>query len=279
MTITGSGTPLARPGLAGPGVLVRHGAIALQFDVGRATVLRLAENGFDLKDLTAVFVTHHHSDHMVGLADLLMTRWLSDIARRGQEPLPIFVPDGEAGRIAARVLDVWRNEIEARAIHTGRVDRPYPDVRPFRAGDEPAVVFEADTVAVSVVSVEHQPITPAVAFRVDTPRGSVVVSGDTRVCATVEQLATGASVLVHEAFRRDGVAGILSDPDAIAAYHADTHELGAMAARCGVDTLVLTHLIPPVRREEDKAPFVADIRGAGYEGELIVADDLSTVTL
>ena len=279
VTVTGTGTPLARPGIAGAGVMVRADGLAMQFDAGRATVLRLAELDIDLTNLTAVFVTHHHSDHMVGLADLLMTRWLSDIERRGQEPLPVIAPAGEASEIAAHVLDVWRNEIELRALHTNRLDRPFPDVRSFPAPDLPIVVFERGAVRVSAVAVRHEPVVPAVGYRIDTSRGSVVISGDTRVCMEMERLAADADVLVHEAFRMEGTAGILSDPGRLAAYHADTVELGAMAARAGVGTLVLTHLIPPLRDPGDRTLYENDVRSGGFAGRVVVADDLATVRL
>jgi ribonuclease Z len=99
------------------------------------------------------------------------------------------------------------------------------------------------------------------------------------VCREVENLAQGADVLVHEAFRKAGTAEMLSDPDRLAAYHADTVELGAMAERAGVGTLMLTHLIPPLRTPEDQAAYEADIRDAGFTGTLIVAQDLETVTV
>jgi ribonuclease Z len=279
VTVTGTGTPLSSPGLAGPGVLVRSGGLALQFDAGRATVLRLAEAGLDLVDLTAIFLTHHHSDHMVGLADLLMTRWLSDIGRHGQEPIPVIVPDGEAAYIAEHILDVWAREIELRAVHTARPDRPAPLVRRFSAAPDPAVVYTNGAILVTSVAVRHEPVVPAVAYRVDTPDGSMVISGDTRVCSEVERLCDGADVVVHEAFRKAGAEAMLSAPEAIATYHADTVALGAMAARAGIGTLVLTHLIPPVARPGDRALYEADVRSGGFAGTVIVADDLDTVTL
>ena len=71
---------------------------------------------------------------------------------------------------------------------------------------------------VHAITVRHDPVIPAVGYRVTTADGRVVISGDTAVCAEVEQLAGGADVLVHEAFRRSAAAaGNLSDPAAIAA--------------------------------------------------------------
>ena len=76
VTLTGTGVPLPSPGRAGPGTLVRYADLALQFDAGRATVLRLTEADTPPHALTALFVTHVHSDHVVDLADVALTRWI-----------------------------------------------------------------------------------------------------------------------------------------------------------------------------------------------------------
>jgi ribonuclease Z len=278
VTITGSGTPLMVAGRAGPGVLVAVDEdVKLQFDAGRATSLRLTEAGVSLPDLSAVFITHHHSDHLVGLSDLAMSWWLEQ--RAGAEtPLPVVAPDGEAANIAEHLLDVWQTEMMMRANHTGRHSPAEINVRRFAAPSIPQEVFTAGTVRVSAVQVRHEPVTPAVAYRVDAADGSVVISGDTAVCPALEKIATGATVLVQEAFRPDAVpAGLLSEPEAIAAYHSEVGAIGEMAARAGLGALMLTHLIPPPESEEEKVGFVDEVRAAGYEGPVIVADDLNFV--
>ena len=98
------------------------------------------------------------------------------------------------------------------------------------------------------------------------------------MCPALEDIAAGATVLVQEAFRPDSVPpGLLSDPESIAAYHSEVGDIGEMAMRAGVGALMLTHLIPPPESEEEKAGFVDDVRGAGYQGPVIVADDLNFV--
>jgi ribonuclease Z len=261
---------------------VRHNEVLLQFDAGRATALRLCEAGVRMNDLTALFVTHHHSDHLTGLTDLLFARWLE--AHDGFVPLPVIAPFGPSTRFLERMMDPWVDDLRIRSEHTGRADRPDPDVRGFEVHGGPVVVWSdlGAGVRVTARAVHHEPVTPAVAYRVDTPDGAVVISGDTIVCDEMIELATGADVLVHEAFRRDALRPFFAARphlEHIAEYHADTVELGVLAERIGVPRLVLTHLIPaPTPGFVTEQDFADDVRRGGYTGEIIVASDLTTLT-
>jgi len=271
--VTGTGIPIADANRAGAGVLVRRDDLHLQFDAGRATVMRLAAIDVRAGMLDAVFVTHHHSDHLQSLDDLAMTRWIE----RSDVPLPVVAPEGPATRFAARCLDAWDDDFEARAHHMGRDTKPRIDVTGFAASDNPSIVWQRDAVSVSAVAVRHQPLEPAVAFRVDAPEGSVVVSGDTRVCDEVERLATGVDVLVHEVALVHSLDG--TPWEVLFEYHADSLALGAMAERAGVRTLVLTHFAPPPGLIADVDRYVADVREGGYSGAVVAAADLERITV
>jgi ribonuclease Z len=276
--ITGTGVPLAAPGRAGAGVLVRHDGIDLQFDAGRATGLRLAEAGARCRDLRALFVTHHHSDHLTGLQDVLFSRWLE--MHGDFTPLPVVAPRGPSINFLEAMMVPWAGDIENRRAHTGREDRPDPEVIGFDTGPEPTVVWESEGVRVTAVAVHHEPVSPSVAYRVDTADGAVVISGDTRVCDEVASLAAGADVLVHEVFETELVRPFMADLPhlaGIADYHADAAALAAMAHRIAVPTLVLTHLIPAPRDREDEKRMADDMAAVGYDGEVVVARDLTTV--
>ncbi len=286
VTITGTGVPHLAPGRAGPGVLIEHGNVRLQFDAGRATALRLTEAGVKMNQLTALFITHHHSDHLTGLTDLLFARWVEN--QVGFVPLPVIAPLGPSVHFLEHMMDPWERDIADRASHVGRNDHPAADVIGFDPGpaaDAPVEVWadEATGVRVLARTVHHEPITPAIGYRIETPDGVVVVSGDTIVCDEIAELATGADVLVHEAFRRDALLPFVDMAPQlvhIAAYHADTVELGALAQRISMPTVLLTHLIPsPGSGTTTKDDFVDDLRRGGYLGEIIVADDLTSVTL
>lgn len=281
VTLTGTGVPHPAPGRAGAGTLVRHDDIALQFDAGRATVLRLAEADCSPHRLSAVFVTHLHSDHLVDLADVVMTRWIQQTLHPCG-PLPLVVPEGDAAAFARRMLDPFAADIAVRVAHVQPAP-PELDVRAFVPAATPTEVWSSPdgTVRVEAVAVHHEPVPDAVAYRVTTPDGVIVISGDTRVCAEVEALATGADLLVHEACRTTSMsAHIAGTPfEHIFDYHADTVPLGGLAQRAGVPHVVLTHLIPPPRTPDEEAAFERDVRDGGYEGRVTVGRDLMTFTL
>ena len=281
VTLTGTGVPHPAPGRAGAGVLVRHGATALQFDAGRGTVIRLAEAGCTPLHLTALFVTHYHSDHVVDLPDVAMTRWIQQqLERTG--PLQVVTPRGCALEYVERMLQPFHDDIEVRMEHA-RADAPRVDIVAFDAPVSATEVWRSadGDVRVSAVAVHHEPVRDAVAYRVDTPDGAVVISGDTRACTEVFELARGADVVVHEACRAAALAAHVKGTvfETIFEYHADTITLGTLAEQVGVPHMLLTHLIPAPATEKDESRFAADLRAGGYTGRITVGRDLVTVEL
>jgi ribonuclease Z len=280
VVLTGTGVPHPAPGRAGAGVLVRYRdddrRVNLQFDAGRSTVLRLSEAGVIPPKLSAVFLTHLHSDHVIDLADVVITHWVQQQLHTSP-PLTIVAPEGPTADFVRHMLDAYDDDVHVRMEHTGA---PHPtfDLKPFVAVFEPHVVWR-DTesgLSVTAVAVHHEPVPDAVAYRVDSPDGSVVISGDTRVCREVEDLSRGADLLVHEVCRRQAMKAAIAGTvfENIFSYHADSVELGEMAERAGVPRLVLTHLIPQPNDESDEAAFAADVRQGGYTGDLTVGRDL-----
>ncbi len=281
VTLTGTGVPHPSPGRAGAGVLVRHGAIALQFDAGRGTVGRLVDIGCRVHELNAVFITHAHSDHVVGLPDLVMTRWIQSTVHRSR-PVPIIAVEGQATRFAGRMLESFADDIDLRVEHVQPAP-PALDVRGFELPERPTEVWRSDdgAVVVDAVRVHHEPVHEAVAYRVTTQAGVVVISGDTRVCSEVLDLSRGADVVVHEACRASAMADAIAGTplETIFDYHADTVALGEQMAGASIGHLVLTHLIPPPNDDQEIDAFAADIRAGGYRGPLTVGRDLFAIEL
>ncbi|MGW5746773.1 MBL fold metallo-hydrolase [Amycolatopsis sp. NPDC003861] len=153
---------------------------------------------------------------------------------------------------------------------------PAPPMDPFR-------VYHDERVEVSAILVRHAPMAPAYAFRFDTAGGSVVFSGDTGVCDNIVTLATGADVLVHEVIDELWVRQVLGGGDtpqarATIAHHTSAHtsipDVGRIAQKAGVATLVLNHLVPG---EPDRPRWHA--AAEYFDGRLIVGADLDRIPL
>jgi ribonuclease BN (tRNA processing enzyme) len=151
---------------------------------------------------------------------------------------------------------------------------------------EPVVVYPEDDhgVQVSAVLVQHAPVFPAFGFRFDTPHGSVVFSGDTGQCENVVRLARGADVLVHEVIDIERMADRLSRlpnqdelRNHLASAHTSPAQVGDVATRAGVRTLVLSHLVPG-DFESSEEEWEAQVR-PHFSGELFCGVDLDEFPL
>jgi ribonuclease BN (tRNA processing enzyme) len=146
---------------------------------------------------------------------------------------------------------------------------------------QPFVVTEDDRVEVSAILVPHGPVFPSFAFRFDTADGSVVFSGDTRASDNVVTLARGADILVREVidlpfYEKLGV------PPALLKHFVETHtpdtEVGALAQRAGVSTLVLSHLVPSNPEWVSDEDY-AKLAQTGFDGKVIVGRDLMKIDM
>jgi len=241
----------------------------------------LADAGVSPADLTAQFITHYHSDHVVDLVDVVITRWVMR-QLHPSAPLDIVVPDGPTRRFVERMLDPYDDDILIRREHVGAdpIEMNVMSFVPARSAEQVWSSKDAQ-VTVEAVAVHHEPVEAAVAFRVTTPDGVVVISGDTRVCDEVFELARGADVLVHEVCRRSAMAEAIRGTafEKIFDYHADSDVLGEFAQRYGIAHVVLTHLIPQPKTDKQIAAFEADLRRGGYSGKVTVGADLTIIAV
>lgn len=271
ITLLGTGSPLVDPNRAGPATLVRAGSEVFLVDCGRAVLMRAAAAGVGAAGVSALLLTHLHSDHITDLSDVITTRWVTTI---GPNPLPIIGPPGTRAVVEA-TLAALAPDISYRVHHHADItEPPIVEVSEYTAG----VVWDAGGVRITAAPTDHRPVEPTVAFRVEHAGASVVLAGDTVPCATLDELARGADAMVHTVIRKDLVelmpAQRIRD---ILDYHSSVQQAAATAARAGIGTLVLTHYVPPlVPGQEDQW---RDLAAQEFDGTVELGDDLLTVSV
>jgi ribonuclease Z len=268
ITLLGTGSPIPDPNRAGPSTLVQAEGITLLFDCGRGVLMRLAAAMVPVTTLTAVLLTHLHSDHITDLNDVITTHW---IMGAGPSTLTIYGPPTTAG-VVETTLAALAHDVKYRLDH--HADLTYrPDVVVIEV--EPGQQFSIGGAVVLVGRTDHHPVEPTVGYRVEQDGRSVVIAGDTIPCAGLDELCSGADAYVQTAIRADIVRQI---PNAriqdILDYHSSVEQAAETAQRCGVGALVLTHYVPPqpTAALEQWRDLVTPI----YSGTVVLGDDLTT---
>jgi ribonuclease Z len=267
--LTGTGSPMVDPNRAGPSTLVIAGGQTFLVDCGRGVLMRAAAVGVGAANLTAMLLTHLHSDHITDLSDVITTRWINSF---GPAPLPIIGPPGTRAVVEA-TLAALAPDISYRIGHHADITAP-PDiaVHEYSAGQ----VWDSGGVVITAAPTDHRPVEPTLGFRVEYAGTSVVLAGDSVPCATLDVLASGANALVHTVIRKDLVEQVpvqrLKD---ILDYHSSVQQAAATATRAGVDTLVLTHYVPALAAgQEDQWRALA---AEEFSGRVELGDDLLRV--
>src|SRR5664279_2937363 len=240
---TGGG-PRPRKGRYSSSQVIIVNDVPYVVDCGDGVARQLVIAGVSLAQLRNVFITHHHSDHNADYGNLLLLAWVSGLRTRvdtwGPPPLE---------RITQLFLEMSAPDIDVR-----RADQGIPPLAPLIHPHEltqPGLVMKDENVKVTCALVDHPPVTPAFAYRFDSADRSIVISGDTRRSANLEQLAQGADVLVHEAIwlpAVDRMVGTQANAAMLKQHlinsHTSVEDCGRVAAAAGVRTLVLSHLVP-----------------------------------
>jgi ribonuclease BN (tRNA processing enzyme) len=273
IVMLGTGTPIPDAYRAGPSIAVVHKGNAYLFDVGAGAIRNaaLARYKYDIPSLypthiCCVFLTHLHSDHMLDFSELAYTMWW-----RRPLPLRAWGPPG---------LQEMTDGMRAMMA---------PDTRSRRSGTQPVLiegsyfveateilpgfVFEKDGLRIEAFEVNHGDIKPAYGYRITTDDKTIVISGDTAISQTLEEMAEGADILFHEVISD---SGLLRNSEAFQAYHRRSHsqatDLGRLASRVRPGLLVLYHGLYYGLPETT----VLDEVRSTYDGKVMLANDLDT---
>lgn len=270
VTLLGTGCPQAVMNRFGPSTLVEAGGQKLVFDAGRGALQRLTQLGVRWPDVQGVFLTHLHSDHVVGFPDLWLTGWL--IAPGRNVPLPVWGPSGTSSMMV-HLERAYQADIEVRIEN----DRAASDGVKIIAHDiAEGVVYDSGGVRVTAFEVDHAAVKPSFGFRIDFAGRSVVLSGDTRLSENLIRHARGVDLLVHEVFVPSTLARAGVPPDRakhIIAYHLTPEEAGQVFTRTRPRLAVYSHICLPTASAQD---ILVPTRTT-YSGPLELGEDLMAI--
>lgn len=269
IVLLGTGGPRPDPQAYGPATAVVLGKRVFLFDAGAGVERRLSAAHLPIAGVTALFITHLHSDHTLGLPDLILTSWV--MGRHA--PLPAYGPHGLRA-MTDHILAAWQEDIE---IRTTGLEHESPNGQRIDVHEiAPGVVYDSGGVKITAIPVLHGKWKEAFGYRIDTPDRHIVISGDTRPSDALTRAARGVDVLIHEVYPSNALApenrpGGGDWPAYLRSFHTSDVELGRIAATAQPSLLVLYHI---VNRNGDDAALIAGIRRGGYQGTVVIGQDL-----
>ncbi len=271
IVLLGTGSPIPDPRRAGPATLVQAGGVNLLFDCGRGVLMRLAAGGVMPPTISAVVLTHMHSDHITDLNDVITTHWVMNL-----EPaeLKVFGPVGAKALVAA-TLAMLAPDVGYRLAHHADLNHdPQVSVTELSPGDR--VIIGA--CEMECRATDHSPVRPTLGYRVTHGRAVAAIAGDTVPCPGLYALCAGAEAYVQTVIRDDLVRMMPSHRlRDILDYHSTVRQAAETAERAGVRTLVMTHYVPPLLPGQEDA--WRSIAAAHFSGEIVLGDDLTRVHL
>ncbi len=261
----GTGPPQLSRDRHGISTLIKAGPHWLLFDTGRATLQRMFECGVPVRDVTNVFYTHLHSDHICGFGDFWITGWFVE---NRTSPISVWGPRGTEAFIAG-MKQAHSFDLNIRPQYEGSGVSGL-DIRV--AEFEEGIVFDRDGVTVTAFLVDHGPVVkPAFGFRVDCQGRSVVLSGDTTYCESLVKYAKGADLLINE------MAGASAETIVenahlrkIVASHTSPEQLAAICTGALPRLTLINHLSLWNIAAED---VLSRIRDGGYDGDVGFSED------
>jgi ribonuclease BN (tRNA processing enzyme) len=288
ITLGTAGGPLPRADRAqSSNLLVVNGALYL-IDAGGSVTSRVVQSGHDFRKVGKIFITHPHSDHTAGLATLMVSQW------EYQRAEPTDVYGGGVEALVKGALAYLTPNAEIRWAEGKK--RPMADT--FKGHDIAAgIVYQDPNIKVTAVENTHfqfQPGTPpygrykSFSYRFDAPDRSFLFTGDTGWSDAVIELAKGTDVLVTEVTDGEEVIALMQRNGAWQAKtqseqqgwlrhmheeHVTPEEVGRLAAKAGVKTVVMTHLSPSPDPNDEYARY-ADAARKHFSGPVLIAKDL-----
>lgn len=276
VTLLGTGTPVPDLLALGTSTAVEVNGQTLIFDAGRGMTIKMQEKSIPMGTVDAVFLTHHHSDHINGLGDLLLTGWLSFPGAQRSTPLKLIGPPG-VENIAKGLALVYQEDINIR-INSNSLSPKGAQLEPVTFSEE-GVVWDKDGVKVTAFMVDHgTEFEYAFGYRIDYNDMLVVIAGDTNYNTNVIKNAKNADLLIHPVFAVNENIAKTQRGIKIASHHTSPEDAGKVFSQTKPRLAVFTHiaLLPPDPPTRDD---IIKRTARHYKGDFEMGSDGMVITV
>lgn len=271
VTLLGTGHPHPRPDRFSASTLVEVGDEKLLFDAGRGAAIRLYESEVLPGEVNKLFLTHLHSDHVIGIDDVLLTGWLPYLGERA-EPFSVWGPEG-TNDMMSHLTKAFQPDIDARAGYTKS-----EGVKVVTEEIQEGVVFDENGIKVTAFHVDHEP-EDSYGYRIDYKNRSLVLSGDTAYSENLIKYAEGADVIVHEvAVAPKEQLESSKELQTIMSIHTSPEEAGKIFSQTQPKLAVYSHIVLLGGYEEGDIDLVKETK-ATYSGDFVEGEDLMSIVI
>ncbi len=270
VVLLGTGNPNANPERMGASIAVIANGRPYLVDFGPGVARRASEafeNGIEelaMPNLVHAFATHLHSDHTLGLSDLIFTPWVLD----RDQPLELYGPRGIKA-MARHSLRAYRQDIKIRTTGGQPHNKTGYKVNAHRI--RPGIVLKKDDLTITAFRVNHGKVEEAYGYKFEIGDKTIVISGDASPSESIVEQCNGCDMLFHEVYSLEKFQ--LRPPEWKAyhsTYHTSTEELADIANRAKPKRLILYHQIFWGATEEEILKEIHDY----YSGVVISGKDL-----
>lgn len=266
VTLLGTGAPPPRIDRFGPSTLVEVGGLKFLFDAGRGALQRLFQLNIAFGEIDALFLTHHHSDHVVGFTDLWLTGWIGRPWGKRTRPLRVLGPEG-TNQMMTHLPLAFATDLRVRA-HS--YDAEGAKLVPEEIAE--GVVYEEGSITISAFEVDHGgEQLDAFGYRIDYDGRSFVLSGDTTLNENLIAHSQRVDLLVHEVTHGMGEGVERSNLERIRANHTIPKDAGIVFSRTRPKLAAYNHiLLFGDATSDDLIPATRE----NYDGPVVVGEDL-----
>ena len=241
VTLLGTGAPVPSMERFGPSILVEAGGQKLLFDCGRGAAQRLWQLKIPLGKIDALFLTHLHSDHIVGIPDVWLTGWIPAVYGRRELPLQVLGPTGTKDMMD-NLVKAFSWDITTRAKEKNKADSGALVIaKDIREG----VIWENKEIKITPFTVRHSDfIDSALGYKIEYAGRTLILSGDTRYSENLIRYAKGADVIIHEvAAANEQTMQTSPLVNQILGFHTSPEEAGKVFEQTKPKLAVYSHIV------------------------------------